>query len=336
MALKNIQYDTIMREYYRRQLMGKRLLDARTEEAFAAVPELSEIDGLIASLSVEQARKLLDGDTSALTDLKEQIAALGEKRKMLLRGHGFSEDYLEMQYVCPDCRDTGFQDGEKCHCFKQAVIDLLYTQSNIREILEEENFSTFSFAYYSEQMINPATGLSALATMQKLVAECKEFIRFIDTAPDNFFFYGNTGVGKTFLTHCISKELIESAHSVIYFSAFDLFDLFSKTVFGKSDDLAELQQMHSYIFDCDLLIIDDLGTELTNSFVSSQLFLCINERLMRKKSTIISTNMPMDIFRDTYSERVFSRISSSYRMRKLIGDDIRIKKKLAGRKQNIS
>ena len=133
---------------------------------------------------------------------------------------------------------------------------------------------------------------------------------------------------KTFLTHCISKDLLESAHSVIYFSAFELFDLFSKTTFGRGDDIAELQQMHAYIFDCDLLIIDDLGTELTNSFVSSQLFLCINERLIRKKSTIISTNMPIDIFRDAYSERVFSRISSNYRMRKLIGDDIRIMKKL--------
>ncbi|MGN0360184.1 MAG: ATP-binding protein [Hominisplanchenecus sp.] len=334
MALKNTQYDTIMREYHRKQLANKRRQDACTAKAYDAVPELSEIDGLIASLSVEQARKLLDGDDGALDDLREQIAVLGERRRILLREHSFPEDYLEMHYCCPDCRDTGFLGNKKCHCFKQAVIDLLYTQSNIREILKEENFDTFCFDYYSDRMINPATGLSALATMQRLVAECREFIRCFDEASDNFFFYGDTGVGKTFLTHCISKELLESAHSVIYFSAFELFDLFSKTTFGKSDDIAELQQMHSYIFDCDLLIIDDLGTELTNSFVSSQLFLCINERLIRKKSTIISTNMPMDIFRDTYSERVFSRISSSYRMRKLIGDDIRIKKKLAmaGRK----
>ena len=328
MALKNTQYDTIMREYYRKQAENKRRQDACIQDACTSVPGLSKIDGLIAALSVEQARKLLDGDASALADLKEQIAILGNQRKTLLRSHGYPEDYLEMHYTCPDCRDTGFQGSQKCHCFKQAVIDLLYTQSKIRDILAEENFDTFSFDYYSEQIVNPATGLSALATMQKLVTECKEFIRFFDQIPDNFFFYGETGVGKTFLTHCISRELLQSAHSVIYFSAFELFDLFSKTTFGRGDDISELQQMHSYIFDCDLLIIDDLGTELTNTFVSSQLFLCINERLIRKKSTIISTNMPMNIFRDTYSERVFSRISSNYRIRKLIGDDIRLKKKL--------
>ncbi len=329
MALKNTQYDTIMREYYRKQLDNKRRQDTSVSQAYATVPQLDEIDHLIASLSVEHARKLLAGDETALADLKEQISALAAKRKLLLTEHGYPEDYLELHYHCSDCQDTGFIGNEKCHCFKQAVIDLLYTQSNIREILEEENFSTFCLDYYSEKMINPATGLSAQATMQRLYDECMEFVRLFDKQCENFFFYGDTGVGKTFLTHCISKELLETTHSVIYFSAFELFDLFSKTTFGRGDDISELQQMHSYIFDCDLLIIDDLGTELTNSFVSSQLFLCINERLLRKKSTIISTNLPMDIFRDTYSERVFSRISSSYRMRKLIGDDIRILKKLS-------
>ena len=334
MALKNTQYDEIMRIYHRRQLDDKRALDARTAQVRQALPVLDEIDAKIASLSVSKARRYLDGDDSALANLQEEIASLASDRKKALRKAGYPEDYLDMHYVCPDCKDTGYIDGEKCHCFRQAVIDLLYTQSNIREILNTENFNTFSFEYYSDKIQNPSTGLGALTTMKRLVSECKNYLAHFDD-PDtfeNFFFYGDTGVGKTFLSHCIARELIDTAHSVIYFTAFELFDLFSKTTFGRGDDLEELQQMHSYIFDCDLLIIDDLGTELTNSFVASQLFLCINERLLRRKSTIISTNLAMNVFRDTYSERVFSRISSGYKMRKLFGDDIRIRKKLLNRK----
>ncbi|MDY3917773.1 MAG: ATP-binding protein [Candidatus Limivivens sp.] len=329
MALKNSQYDEIMREYHRRQLDNKRTLDRRTAEVSAKLPLLEELNHQIASLSVSCARKYLGGDDSALTTLQDDIDTLAGMRRSLLEEAGYPGDYLDMHYTCPDCKDTGYIGSEKCHCFRQAVIDLLYTQSNIREALKTENFGTFSFDYYSDDVKNPSTGLGALTAMKKLVAECRDFLAHFDDTFDNFFFYGDTGVGKTFLSHCIAKELIDTAHSVIYFTAFELFDLFSKTTFSRGDELEELQQMHSYIFDCDLLIIDDLGTELTNSFVASQLFLCINERLLRRRSTIISTNLAMDVFRDTYSERVFSRISSGYKMRKLIGDDIRIKKKLA-------
>ena len=138
------------------------------------------------------------------------------------------------------------------------------------------------------------------------------------------YFYGDTGIGKTFLSNCIAKELLDSRHSVIYFTAFQLFDILSKGVF-KRDEEALLS--HRNIFDCDLLIIDDLGTELSNSFTTSQLFLCINERILRQKSTIISTNLGMNQLADIYSERVLSRISSNYTLLKLFGADIRILKR---------
>ena len=330
MPLKNAQYDKIMREYYRRQLEHKRQLDERVRTAYAALPELGEIDRKIASLSVSRARALLDETQEAPIDLREEIARLAAERSRILTEHGYPADYLELPYTCGDCKDTGYIGNEKCHCFKQAVIDLLYTQSNIRQILQEENFDTFCFDYYSDQTRDSATGMTPLANIRRIVDECQEFIRNFDREPKNFFFYGDTGVGKTFLSHCISRELIETAHSVIYFTAFELFDLFSKTTFRRDEGDEELRRMHSYIFDCDLLIIDDLGTELTNAFVASQLFLCINERILQKKSTIISTNLDMNAFRDTYTERVFSRISSHYTMRKLLGDDIRILKKLKG------
>ena len=142
----------------------------------------------------------------------------------------------------------------------------------------------------------------------------------------NLLLYGDTGVGKTFLSHCIAKELIDASYSVIYFSAVQLFEHFAENTFGgkreeHSDGLAP-------IYECDLLIIDDLGTELTNAFTASQLFACINERILRRKATIISTNLALDDIKSIYSERIFSRLSSSYTMLRLTGDDIRIQKKL--------
>lgn len=329
MPLKNSQYDAILRIYQDIQLNNKHRQDDCIQKAYQMIPSLLEIDQKISSLCVNRARKLLSGDDSALKDLKEQIALLSAERTKLLTDHGLPSDYLDLHYTCSDCKDTGFIGNEKCHCFKQKEIDLLYMQSNIREILKSENFSSFSYQYYSSDIIDPETGLSALETAKEVFAKCKSFLFSFDSQPGNLFFYGDTGVGKTFLSHCIAKWLIDRSHSVIYFSAFQLFDLFAKYTFSKAE---EAMEFYPYVFDCDLLIIDDLGTELTNTFVSTQLFLCINERLSRKKSTVISTNLPINRFSDTYSERVFSRITTNYTMCKLIGDDIRVQKKLSGRK----
>ena len=325
MALKNPQYDAIIREYNQRQLQSRHVQDQHLKEIYKVLPEIQELDASVSSLSVAGVKSILNGNESALAASREKIEQLSRKRKELLLANGYPDDYLDLHYSCSDCMDTGYIGNEKCHCFKQATIDMLYTQSNIKDVLNRENFNTFSYEYYSDDQINPSTGLSSLETIQYAVKECRNFIDTFDTNFRNLLFYGDTGVGKTFLSNCVAKELIDSAHSVIYFSAFQLFDILAKSTFGKD---AEADDMNQYIFDCDLLIIDDLGTELTNSFVASQLFLCVNERLLRKKSTIISTNLPIDMFIETYSERTFSRISSNYTMIKLIGDDIRIKKRL--------
>ena len=203
---------------------------------------------------------------------------------------------------------------------------MLYAQSNLNEILEKENFDSFSFDYYSATIKNEATGLSALETARRAYDTAQRFVQNFDHKFENLFLYGDTGVGKTFLSHCIARELLRSTHCVLYFSAYDLFDMMAANSFSRKDTGTD----EELIYDCDLLIIDDLGTELTNSFVSSQLFLCLNERIMRRKSTIISTNLTLKNFSDTYSERTFSRIASNYQMISLIGKDIRIQKIFLG------
>ena len=137
------------------------------------------------------------------------------------------KNYFEPVYECPDCKDTGYIGGKPCHCFKQQAIDLIYTQSNIKDILTKENFSTLSLDYYSDSNVNPATGLTSLATAKAAVARCHEFVDQFDNTFANLYFFGDTGIGKTFLSNCIAKELLDSGHSVIYFTAFQLFDILS-------------------------------------------------------------------------------------------------------------
>lgn len=326
MPLSNTQYDALMREYDARRMRARQLQRRRFDEVCRNYPKLKEIENSIASLSVEQAKKLLDGDTAALAELKAKLADYRKERDSFLAEIDLPPGYLQIPYTCPDCQDKGFINGKRCHCFVQAEIDLIYTQSNIREILETENFTYLSFDYYSDTDINPANGMSSLATAKEAVAKCMDFIKNFDSRFSNLYFYGDTGIGKTFLSNCVAKELLDSGHSVIYFTAFQLFDILSRGIFEKEADAIAA---HKNIFDCDLLIIDDLGTELSNSFTTSQLFLCLNERILRKKSTIISTNLGMNQLADIYSERVLSRISSNYTLIKLFGADIRILKRHA-------
>lgn len=324
MALTNAQYDEIMRSYDERQLANRHISDRRRETVYALFPRLQEIDRTVASCSLRQARLLLDGDTKALDALKGELAALRKEREQILTSGGYSADYLDPVYTCPDCQDTGYIGGRKCHCFEQAIINAIYTQSNIQSILQKENFDSFSYEYYSDEDINPTTKLSALQTAENAVAECQSFIRHFDEKPKNLLFYGDTGVGKTFLSNCVAKEILDQGRSVIYFTAFQLFDILSKGVFEKDADAIAA---HKNIFDCDLLVIDDLGTELANTFTVSQLFLCVNERILRGRSTIISTNLGLGQLSERYSERTFSRIMDNYSLIKLFTTDIRLQKR---------
>mgnify|MGYP000258446169 CR=1 FL=1 len=328
MPLQNYQYDTIMREYSKTQAQNRRILEERTQEIYKKIPRIHEIDEEVATLSAQKARALLSGESSGLEDLKAAISLLSQERNALLVCNSYPEDYLELPYKCPVCQDTGYVGSQKCTCFKKAEIELLYTQSNLQDILKKENFDTCSLEYYSGSHIDPLTGRSSLEAMQIALRSCHEFVDTFSSAFRNLLLYGDTGVGKSFLSHCIAKELLDQSFSVIYFTAARLFDIFAKNTFHREEE-AELDYEH--IYNCDLLIIDDLGTEMSNRFTVSQLFVCLNERILRQKSTLISTNLALEDLKNIYSERIFSRITSSYTVLRLTGDDIRIQKKLMNR-----
>ena len=326
MALSNSQYDAIMREYGRQQIENHHKLEERRQEIYARLPVVRQLEAEIAERSVACAKKLLEGDKSVLDRLKEDLKDLREQKSLIIRAAGYPDDYLELHYRCPDCRDTGLIDGRKCHCFLQAQMKLLHAQSNLEDVLERENFNALSYEYYDDTEILPQLGITNAAYMRRVVAGCREFVRDFDKKHDNLLFTGSTGVGKTFLTNCIARELMDDFHSVIYLTASDLFDVFSRNKFYY-DNAEDMKDMYRFILDCDLLIIDDLGTELNNSFTSSQLFYCINERMNMSRSTIISTNLTLARLRDSYTDRVTSRIMSGYRIIPLYGGDIRLLKK---------
>ena len=326
MALSNSQYDAIMREYGRQQIENHHKLEERRKEIYARLPVVRQLEAEIAERSVACAKKLLEGDKSVLDRLKEDLKDLREQKALIIRAAGYPDDYLELHYRCPDCRDTGLIDGRKCHCFLQAQMKLLHAQSNLEDVLERENFKALSYEYYDDTEILPQLGITNAAYMRRVVAGCREFVRDFDKKHDNLLFTGSTGVGKTFLTNCIARELMDDFHSVIYLTASDLFDVFSRNKFDY-DNAEDMKDMYRFILDCDLLIIDDLGTELNNSFTSSQLFYCINERMNMSRSTIISTNRTLARLRDSYTDRVTSRIMSGYRIIPLYGGDIRLLKK---------
>ncbi|MGN0506278.1 MAG: ATP-binding protein [Lachnospiraceae bacterium] len=325
MGLKNYQYNSIMRQYDDRQAAARALLDKRRAEVDSAVPAYRELEERIIEGSIRCAKQALYGGQDTIAALRAENRRLSEQKQELLVAAGFPADYLTPSYLCPDCQDTGMIGEERCHCFKQAVVDLLYKQSNLGDILKEENFSTFSFDYYNNTEADAVTGMTPLQNMHRIYDTAVAFVKKFDSEYQNLLFYGNSGLGKTFLSHCIANELIGTAHTVLYLTAYQLFDILGKSF--KEDTEASNAASAEHILDCDLLIIDDLGTELSTAFTISRFSQCINERYLNKRSTIISTNFSIQDLSNMYGERNFSRISSSYTLLRFSGEDIRLKKR---------
>ncbi|MEE1050489.1 MAG: ATP-binding protein [Lachnospiraceae bacterium] len=225
---------------------------------------------------------------------------------------------MEVPYQCPDCRDTGYINGEKCHCFRQEEISILYDQSHLQLLTRTQNFDTLREDFYKGEDLKRFRAARNVSL---------HFARQFGREYSNLYFFGTVGTGKSFLSVCIAREVLSAGYSVLYFSAASLFDRLAGLVYNYRSR-EDFQHFVDDLYHCDLLIIDDLGTELTNQFVSAQLFACINERHLNRKPTVISTNLSLEDLQKRYSDRVFSRITSGYICCKLTGKDIRLLKKV--------
>lgn len=322
MGLSTLQLNEIHLEYEHRRIAMRERQSKRLEKIYQAVPDLPAIRkekiALLTNIAMSNMKKnQLDSE-----NMKVRLEYLKKLETKLLYERGFSKFDLEIEYVCQDCKDTGYIEDKKCHCYRQLEIRLLYANSNLEHCLEKENFSNFSMEHYK--------GGQAESLAKRAVDKSKLFIRYLVSKEkredyiNNIFLYGTVGTGKTFLTHCIAKELLDNGVVVLYFSAIRLFEIMAKLTFSyeKEDKYA-----WDDIYETDVLIIDDLGTEMVNDFVKSTLFSCLNERIIRNKHTIISTNLSINDIADLYSKRVFSRIIGNYELLKLEGEDIRLRKR---------
>jgi DNA replication protein DnaC len=294
-------------------------MEERLLSIYDSVPGYRELDEETASASVAFGKRILAGEKLDRSILRNQLKEIARQKQLLLIESGYSADYLDMGYTCQDCRDTGYIGNEKCHCFKQKIIETLYDKSNLRLLTKSCNFRKMTSRYYQGE---------DLERFEKARKVAEDFINNFSSDYQNLFIYGTVGTGKSFLSICIADELLRKGHSVLYFSSLQLFKRLSRNTSdnnGKQDRKA----IYDDLFGCELLIIDDLGTELTTSFVASELFSCINERDMRKRSTIITTNLSLEQLQHTYSDRIFSRVTSNYRILKLSGQDIRKIQKIA-------
>lgn len=326
MALTNSQYDEIFLAYETAQQNNRMLMDQRKEEIYSLIPRIKEIDNEIAFSSINAVRAKLRATANDTQKVSEKNQALIQEKQELLRSHNYPEDYLKPIYTCVKCKDTGKTADGYCSCYKQSVISYLYKESEIANIIEIENFNHFDYDLYSKDSdgIHPFTPYD---NTRNIVKKCQDFIENFDNSGDNFLFYGGTGLGKTFLSNCVAKELLDRGHTVLYQSSIHLFEEVCKDVIMKKSQSAQAEQTYRYLYDCELLIIDDLGTEFTNSFVSSELYDILNTRMRSGKSTIISTNLNLQEINDRYSDRIATRIFAEYKVFNFYGSNIRLAKR---------
>lgn len=324
MTLSKKQFEDIMNGYAARRRENLYRQQQRKDEIYTVIPEIRAIDEKIAHISLDTARYMLFHPGEDKKDeLHRQIYGLSMDKIDLLVRHGYPADYLDPIYTCSLCKDTGYIGSKKCSCFARYAGDILFEQSNLQSVLDKDCFAAFREDYYRDGPYGNYP-ISPRENIRQVLDVCHRFVADFDrSSGENLLIYGNAGVGKTFLSHCIAGELLDRTKSVIYLTAYQFFKKLEDNTFRRKNDEPDILPE---LLECDLLIIDDLGTEMNNTFINSQLFLCINERILSRRSTIINTNLSLELITHRYSERIFSRIVESYTLLHIYGDDIRIKK----------
>ena len=328
MATRTQIFREILREYDSLRTQKAAELRDRKTALYERLPRLEEIERELALLGTKTARMVLQGTVDPkqiMERLKEEQKVLERERLEILSANYLSPKLFEIEYACPECKDTGYIGTEQCVCLKRHLMDKLYDQSNVRDIIKVENFDNFDFSLYNTAR-SKDEGLSPKANAEKLYRRALAFVEEFGNGA-NLMIYGGTGLGKTFLCNCIAKDLLEKGHTVLYLTAGQLFRKLEEQKFHRDDDEEEAKEWDQELLEAELLIIDDLGTEFSTIFTASELFRIINDRKLAKKAVVISTNLGPTELMNLYSDRVTSRFFGEFEQMKFFGDDIRIIKK---------
>lgn len=305
--------------------------EARRQTVYARLPDLRAIDrSLQQSIPQVLAAAMRKGEDpgQAVAALREKNLDLQKQRADLLRKAGFSETEGEDLPFCPQCDDSGWCGATMCRCLKQ-----LCTEEQIKELsyllnLGDQSFARFRLDYYGQKLW-PDYGRSPRENMEKILAFCRRFAQQFGQGPAcSLLFYGGTGLGKTFLSACIAREVAEGGASVVYEGVGTILSRFEEQKFSRDLlDAREAKDETRRYLRCDLLIVDDLGSEMLTPFVQAALYQLINTRLVEGRATIISTNFTMDALRGRYSPQLVSRLEGEYEALPFFGEDIRLLKK---------
>ena len=292
-------------------------------EAYAKVPRIREIDmELRRTMALAaQAAFLQGGDSRAEMDKIREANLRLQRERARLAAEYFEEGYLDDSPLCDRCGGSGYLGTQMCECLAE-----LCRQEQKKEISilsgGKEHFAQFRLDYYPDR-IDPTLGVNIRSVMEKTFQSCKRYALTFSEKSGNLLFSGDTGLGKTFLSACIARTVAERGYSVVYESAGNLFTKLERAKF--SNDEAARAEVKKYS-DCDLLIIDDLGTEMPGQFTTAALYSLVNERLLAAKPMIISTNLNVEDFSRRYSPQIASRLRGSFQRQTFLGEDIRVKK----------
>lgn len=317
-------YDTVRQKLYDMRIKSSEELARKKKLFFTRFPEASEIEKKLALTAIASAKAVLEGSDAKkeLESLRERSVLLRNRLSEILKRVNLPENYLEIQHNCEKCQDEGFVDGVMCGCMRNMMKKESYRKLNSISPLELSSFDTFSIDYYPE---NSEPGYQSPKERMKIIFDfCRKYSDNFSKKSPNLIMMGNTGLGKTHLSLAIASEAINKGYGVIYVSAPNMVTKLEKEKFQNYGRDSEDSEKH--FIDCDLLIIDDLGTEYSNAFSNSAIYNIVNSRIMMMKPTIISTNLNMKELEKNYSPRMVSRIIGNNIRLEFLGFDIRQKR----------